>query len=779
MTPRDPAATRIDAPDGGTVTRLDPREESVGKQVDAQVDGAATRLDDGGPGALAARPSQPHRSVFNLPGALAEHWRIVAPIPAGGAEAELFVVARVADGVEAVAKVYRPGLKPRSHALARLGADVARHVVPVWESGESDGLAWEVMEYCRHGSLRPLLATITGDTARVEAVLAELAPALDALHAAGMIHRDLKPENVLVRTLEPLDLVLADFGIASVAEGTQHFTSTSRTVRYAAPEAMTGIISAKADWWSLGMMLLEALVGRHPFAGLSEAVVNHQVVTRPVDASAVRDPAWRALVAGLLVRDPARRWGGEEVRRWLARDPTFDRTRAPVDEGTAAIGVRPYEIGHDRCTTPGELGIALVRHWQHGVRDLARGFVTAWIRDELRDRNLLRFVHDLADDTRLTPDARLLAFALHVVPELPLAWKGASLADDALADAARRALADAPGANAAGAADAAWLADLYRQDLPALVPTTHPDHARLAARMGHWRARIVAFEAAHRRLMEAEQAASTERNKTNGFADIDDLMFGRGPEARRIEGVPVPYAALLAADLAPDAFARVRARATATALAVGVDCGWYLLFGAPAGVAPEEAALLDAAADRARGFAARIRADRARRADAADADAARFERDLAAIVRSCRAHERGGAGDPLVRVALREQHAAFHALHATAHEPAHAGPACDAIRRTLSRAALPMQAMAAALDRLERLDRLRDVVLGRGGPAVIGALVLLLLVFRSPVVLEVAAIAAVGTIAWYFWSRSRAFDAFEEAIDRLPRPAAPKVMATP
>jgi hypothetical protein len=759
MTTRDPATTRIDASDAGTATRLDEG-------------GTATRLDRGGAEATARagtrdRP-RPHRSLFNLPTALAEAWRIVEPIPAGGAEAELFVVARIADGVEAVAKIYRPGLKPRSHALERLGREVARHVVPVWASGESDGLAWEVMEYCRHGSLRPLLATMTGDTARIETVLAEIVPALDALHAAGMIHRDLKPENVLVRSIAPLDLVLADFGIASISDGTQHFTSTSRTVRYAAPEAMTGVISAKADWWSLGMILLEALVGRHPFEGLSEAVVNHQVVTRPVDATAVRDPAWRALVRGLLVRDPARRWGGEEVRRWLARDPTFDRTRAPVDEGVTASGARPYEIENERCTTPHELGIALVRHWAHGVRDFARGFVTAWIRDELRDQNLLRFVHDLADDTRLTPDRRLLAFALRVVPDLPLVWKGTSLAEDAIAVAAIRALGYGDDAGTA----AAWLSDLWQADVPSVVPAGHPERAPLVALLERWKTRIATFEAAHARLMAAEQADSGVQSKEAGFANMDELMFGR--TATKLDGIPVPHAALLAADLAPEALGRVRARATELVAEVGIDCGWILSLGAPAGVEPEVAALIDAAGPRARAFAARQREVRALRAAAAEASCGTLQRELDTIVRACRAIGRSGATDGLVRQSLREQHTAFLALHARSHEDGHAGPAWDALRRNLQRASMPMLNMVRALDRMDRIQGIRDEVFGSGGPALIGLLVVLLFVFRSVAVLELAGIAGVVGVVAYFWTRASALDAFEEAIDRLPRPAAPK-----
>jgi len=66
-------------------------------------------------------------------------------------------------------------------------------------------------------------------------LIRSLAAALQAVHAQQLIHRDLKPENLLVRCTEPLEVVLTDFGIASVQDATLRFTSSARTLAYGAP----------------------------------------------------------------------------------------------------------------------------------------------------------------------------------------------------------------------------------------------------------------------------------------------------------------------------------------------------------------------------------------------------------------------------------------------------------------------------------------------------------------------------------------------------------------
>jgi tRNA A-37 threonylcarbamoyl transferase component Bud32 len=493
-------------------------------------------------------------SLYRLPAALADKFRIVEVLPAGGAEAEIVLLAGLGSGVKVIAKLYRPGMLPKSEVLDRVGRAAFRHVVRLIAHGVSDGVGYEVMEYCPEGSLRRLMAAgpLPGD--RLREIVRELAEALAALHALNVIHRDLKPENVLIRRREPLDLVLTDFGIASVNDATQRFTSLARSVKYGAPETLAGVLDAAADWWSLGMILVELLTGHHPYDGLSDAVITHQLVTGRVDLAAVDDPSWRTLCRGLLLRDPGRRWGAAETRRWLDGDASL---AAPEEEAppAGAHAVQPYRIEDAVCTTAPELAVALATHWQAGRKDLMRGQFSTWIGQELRDHNLLRVVQDLLDVRDISDDLRLLRLIRHIAPDLPPVWRGESLAvANLLAQAARAEQGDGAAAD--------WLVSVFAQRVLRELPAARcPAEAALAAR----------WEAAHARCVDLWRTTETallawrkEHTSRDGVADFDALVFGQPaslelPPPAKLQ--PPLLLALADADYANNLLAQLRAEA--------------------------------------------------------------------------------------------------------------------------------------------------------------------------------------------------------------------------
>ena len=86
---------------------------------------------------------------------------------------------------------------------------------------------------------------------------------------AGLRHRDLRPASLLVRSHEPLDLVISGFGSARLSEFDLDIVSPLETSRYMAPEAIAGGVAAASDWWSLGMILLEQLTRGACFEGVN------------------------------------------------------------------------------------------------------------------------------------------------------------------------------------------------------------------------------------------------------------------------------------------------------------------------------------------------------------------------------------------------------------------------------------------------------------------------------------------------------------------------------
>jgi serine/threonine protein kinase len=406
--------TRVD---GGAGTRLDPQ----------LVDG--TRIDRlEGPAVTAGNVS--------MPSVLASRYRMVEPIPTQGAEADLFIVQPLADKQKYVLKLYRRGLKPKCDVIATLRACGREHVIEIVEWGDSDGLSFEILEYAKHGTLRDLFQIGPVKDALMLSIVRELLGAVEHIHSRKIIHRDLKPENILIRTLKPFDLMLADFGIASLSDATQHFTTKSRTVKYGAPEATAGAVGNASDYWSIGMIVLEGILGRHPFDGLSDMSIALQLATKGVDVSEIRNARWQGLCKGLLTRDPKKRWAAPQVAEWI--DGGMPAILADEQERPSQ---KPYKIAKHECWTAADLALEFGMNWSEGEKHLARNLVLPWLRDELRDQEAANLLMDLAENRSLTVEDRLVRLVANLGRGLPPVWRGLSLDQATLISLCREAAA--------------------------------------------------------------------------------------------------------------------------------------------------------------------------------------------------------------------------------------------------------------------------------------------------------------------------------------------------
>jgi serine/threonine-protein kinase len=153
------------------------------------------------------------------------------------------------------------------------------HIIPIYDTGEIEGRLYLVMPVIDGVDVHGLLQRDGPMTPqRAVAVIEQLASALDAAHAVGLVHRDVKPANALLTGNDFVYLI--DFGIAHDGAATK-LTRTGMIVgswAYKAPERFTtGDIGVGADAYALACVLYECLTGAQPYPGnsLEQQVAGH------------------------------------------------------------------------------------------------------------------------------------------------------------------------------------------------------------------------------------------------------------------------------------------------------------------------------------------------------------------------------------------------------------------------------------------------------------------------------------------------------------------------
>ncbi len=267
----------------------------------------------------------------------------------------------------------------------RAAADLQHpNLVSLGELFCEDGQWFFTMELVEGGDILGHVRPATGlDEARLRTAIGQLASALDALHARGIVHRDVKPANV--RVTPEGRVVLLDFGLAEefgVPDGQQTAGRLAGTPAYMAPEqAASSAVGPPADWYAVGVLLHEALTGSLPFEGTPlEIMMSKQQdgpapsaratgVPRDLDALCAQllrfDPLLRATGAQLLAvtgagttRPALSSWPAEALPPFVGREAELASLRAA------------FEASRSRTVTvlvEGESGV--------GKSDLVRAFV--------------------------------------------------------------------------------------------------------------------------------------------------------------------------------------------------------------------------------------------------------------------------------------------------------------------------------------------------------------------------------------------------------------------
>jgi predicted Ser/Thr protein kinase len=234
--------------------------------------------------------------------------------------------------------------RERFEREARLTASLDHpNVIPVYAAGEEDGALFLAMRYVAGTDLHELLRRDGRlDAARAADIVRQVAEALDAAHAAGLVHRDVKPANVL---LSGSHVYLSDFGLTRAVADEARLTDTDErlgTVDFMAPEHLRGQrTDARSDIYALGCVLFTALTGTPPF---------HKPTAMATISAHLEDPVPRASQRAAVPDEV-----DDVIGRALAKDPA-ERFQSAGDLGRAAVAAAAGKApdAPDRSVARGE-----------------------------------------------------------------------------------------------------------------------------------------------------------------------------------------------------------------------------------------------------------------------------------------------------------------------------------------------------------------------------------------------------------------------------------------
>jgi hypothetical protein len=327
------------------------------------------------------------------------------------------------DGWICCAKIYYDDKLPDKEVLDKQRSVSSSHIIKKMDQTMYKTHLCQIMPSFNSG----IMSKPVNDKIILEILIPGVVDALKAIHENGIIHGHVKPTNIFYNPMGD-DVLLGDFGVEL-----DHIGDCGKEIamNYLPPEAQSGVYDGAADYYSLGISLVQLITGKNPFDGMNKRNAIKLASTMEIELPARVSPIIKKIVKGLTVKDHDTRWGSEEIEKTLAGEDV-----EVVDNFVYAPPTNEFYFKDEKYEDLKSLIGAFTTNWyealeavkEDGFIEFAEGFgdeIGAAVKEALDDED----------------ESRALFKLLYAVnPELPMCWKGLIFDSlEAFADSMKRA----------------------------------------------------------------------------------------------------------------------------------------------------------------------------------------------------------------------------------------------------------------------------------------------------------------------------------------------------
>jgi serine/threonine protein kinase len=296
------------------------------------------------------------------------------------------------NGSQSILKFYRSESVPNEDAMRKakaLSEQLSNFVLRIYEYGfDENTKRWYAMqEYAKQGSLKDLAETKL-NLDDLNLMIKKIIEGMKSLHETNVLHLNLKLSNILLRETDPPQPVFTDFSLFSIIEsqGMKKTPYLKDRPLYCSPELLAGVVGWEADYWSLGMIILELLAGRHPLADLEGESIVDILSAKSISIPKHIPDDYHILLRGLLTNDPKKRWGYAEVRRWLNKETDepvcFPEITEDSEKKILTNSTLPYKFNHKEYFSIVQMIPAFLESeeaWKAAKEQLSQGNISKWL----------------------------------------------------------------------------------------------------------------------------------------------------------------------------------------------------------------------------------------------------------------------------------------------------------------------------------------------------------------------------------------------------------------